>query len=312
MRGNYVNYGKYSILAKGPDLETMDYRDIAVIGGDRRTLHMASALLRDGCRVICYGTLEFPAGEKDAFRQTPPPREAASLKEALTSAGCVVCGIPMEKEGYLCCRERIPVSELQRNLRKKQKLFGGLISEELRHHCEEREIECHDFLKDEPLTLFNAVATAEGAILEALSHKERLLHQSSCLVLGYGRCGSLIAEKLRGLCALVSVTDRSETKLALAAAKGFSVFPLASLAENVSRFEYLFNTIPACYLGAACLPEVRRDSLIIDVASGRTGVDYDVAKELSLTALFCPGLPGKYAAGSCGERLAKFVLQTIN
>lgn len=300
-------------------MEIMDHRDIAIIGGDRRISYMAPIFLREGCRVTCFCTA--PAGSdvtnSETLSEAPAsaePGKALSLREALTGAGTVVCGIPLEKNGFLYCedRHRIPIRELQRCLRKRQKLFGGILSEDFRRHCEERSIECHDFMEDEPLTLFNAVCTAEGAILEALAHKECLLHQSRCLVLGYGRCGSLIAQRLLGLCAEVFVTADDPAQLALALTRGCKAFPLRDLPGVVSRFDYLFNTIPACYLGESCLPKVRRDSLIIDIASGQKGVDYEMAKDLSLQALFCPGLPGKYAARSCAERLVKYVLENLD
>jgi len=296
----------------------MDHRDICLIGGDRRIAYMAPILLREGCRVLSFGTWT-PAQEKEKEQgpnrkpDATEPKSATSLKEALSDAGTIICGIPFERDGLLNCegRLRIPIAELQRRLRKKQKIFGGVLPEEFRRHCEERSIDCHDFMKDEPLTLFNAVATAEGAILEALSHKDTLLHQSRCLILGFGRCGSLIADRLGGLRAEVFVTTENPAELALAETKGYQTFPLRELAKYVARFDYLFNTIPACYLGENCLPQMRRESLIIDIASGRTGVDYELAKDLSLHALFCPGLPGKYAARSCAERLVKYVLENI-
>ncbi len=296
----------------------MDHRDICLLGGDRRIAYMAPILLREVCRVLSFGTWT-PAQEKETEQRpnrkldATEPISASSLKEALSDAGTIICGIPFERDGFLNCEERlqIPIAELQRRLRKKQKIFGGILPEEFRRHCEERSIDCHDFMKDEPLTLFNAVATAEGAILEALSHKDTLLHQSRCLILGFGRCGSLIADRLGGLRAEVFVTTENPAELALAETKGYQTFPLRELAKYVARFDYLFNTIPACYLGENCLPQMRRESLIIDIASGRTGVDYELAKDLSLHALFCPGLPGKYAARSCAERLVKYVLENI-
>ena len=285
----------------------MNQYDIAILGGDRRIACMAPILQSEGCRVICYGTRE----EKGTVSSCAI---AASLKEALETAGTVVCGIPFEKSGFLFCEDRllIPITDLKRRLRKRQTLFAGIIPEEFRQHCEERNIRCFDFMKDEPLTLFNAIATAEGAILEALSHKETLLHQSKCLVLGYGRCGSLIAERLKGLNAAVTVTVTRPAQLALAQTKGFSTFPLSELPKEIHKYDYIFNTIPACYLGMEALPNARRDCLIIDVASGKTGVDYQKAAELSLTCLFCPGLPGKYAAESCAQRMAEYVLSNIS
>lgn len=281
----------------------MNQYDIAIVGGDRRIACMAPILAGKGYRVICYGS-----------QNTDETDRALSLKEALDTTGAIVCGIPFEKEGFVYSESdaSIPLTELQRCLRKHQKIFGGVIPEDFRRLCEEREIGCYDFMRDEPLTLFNAVATAEGAILEALAHKETILHRSDCLVLGFGRCGSLIAQRLRGLSAHVTVSVGNPTELAMAGAQGFHTLPLARLRQEIGRFDYVFNTIPACYLDENCLRKVHPECMIIDIASGRTGVDYKAAEELSLPVRYCPGLPGKYASVSCAQKLADFVLSNIH
>ena len=46
------------------------------------------------------------------------------------------------------------------------------------------------------------------------------LHGSGCLILGYGRCAKVLAEKLKGLSAEVTVCCRSEQQRAAAQASG--------------------------------------------------------------------------------------------
>lgn len=298
---NYIIYTNFSKNKTG--LKYMNQYDIVIMGGDRRIACMAPVFSRKGYQVTCYGT---QAAENICT--------APSLKEALDASGTVVCGIPFEKDGCLFCESQtsIPLPELQRCLRKHQKIFGGVIPEDFRRLCEEREIGCYDFMRNEPLTLFNAVATAEGAILEALAHKETVLHKSDCLVLGFGRCGSLIAQRLRGLSAHVTVSAGNPVELSMADSRGFFNLPLGKLKQEISRFDYVFNTIPACFLDEKTLRHVHRDCLIIDIASGRVGVDYKAAEALSLNVLYCPGLPGKYASVSCAEKLAEFVISNIH
>ncbi len=273
--------------------------DIALIGGDRRTACMAPLLMKRGYRVACYGTLKIA----NEYR-------THSFKEALENSSVIVGGIPFEKNGCLYTEQDIPeisLAELQRCLRKHQKVFGGVIPESFRRLCEEREIDCYDFMKEEHLAIYNAIATAEGAILEALSHKDTQLHQSSVLVLGYGKCGKVLADKLKGLSACVTVTSSDVKELALASSLGFATLPLSQLQQKICCFEYLFNTIPACILTAHCLESMNKDSVIIDIASNRIGVDYECAKALKLQALYCPGLPGKYAGQSCATYLVDYV-----
>lgn len=281
----------------------MNQYDIAILGGDRRIACMAPVFTTHGYRVICY-----------AASDTSSAAEAQSLKEAMDSASVIVCGIPFTKDGNLYCGDpsvNIPLTELQRNLRKHQVIFGGVIPKEFKILCEERGIRCYDFMTDEPLTLFNAVATAEGAILEALSHKETLIHHSKCLVLGFGRCGSLIAQRLRGLCGLVTVAVNDPTQAAKARAAGYDTLPLSDLAREISGFDYVFNTIPACFLDAPVLCHLKSDTLVLDIASGKSGLDYQYAQTLPLNIRYLPGLPGKYASESCAKELVQYVLQNI-
>ena len=59
------------------------------------------------------------------------------------------------------------------------------------------------------------------------------------------------------------------------------------------------------------LKKVRKDALIVDIASGKGGVDYAAAKRCGVRALLCPGLPGKYAPKASAEGMSDFVLRTL-
>lgn len=287
--------------------------DIALIGGDSRTAYMAPYLAKKGYRVICFNTVSITYGQHLKSKI----HSATTLRECLDCADIIVCGIPFLKGENIYCEEHksndeIPLTELQRCIHKHQIIFAGVIPERFRAVCEEREIYCHDFMLDEPLSILNAVSTAEGALLEALLHKNTTLYKSYCLVLGFGRCGKIIADRLSGLHSCVTVCSESETELASAAALGFHTLRLSKLNQNIFRYEYIFNTIPACMLDHRCLERTSRDCLIIDIASNRTGADYGAAKLLGINLCFCPGLPGKYAGKSCAKQLSKYVIRHIS
>lgn len=280
--------------------------DFAIVGGDKRTAGMAHVFAKRGYDVICYGAVGCPTNENIYHAET--------LQEAISKAPVIVCGIPFQKAGELYFEEdalKTPLTELQRMLRKMHIIFGGVIPEDFKRACEKRNIGCYDFMLDEPLAIYNAVATAEGAILEALMHKNTHLHQSKVLVLGYGRCGRVLADKLKGLSAQVTVCSEQPQELATAAALGFQTMPLTKLPKGVKHFEYIFNTIPSTVLTESCLRNMKEDSLTVDIASNRIGADYEAAASLKRKVLYCPGLPGKYASLSCAESLADFVLNKI-
>jgi len=278
--------------------------DFAIVGGDKRTAGMAQVFAQKGYDVVCYGTMEYPGSEKI--------HPATSLQEAVSKAPVIVCGIPFEKNGGLYFEEKVPtvpLTELQRMLRKKHKIFGGVIPNDFKRVCEKRNIGCIDYMQEESLTIYNAIATAEGAILEALLHKNTQLHQSKVLVLGYGRCGKVLADKLKGLSAEVTVCSEQAVELATGAAFGFQTLLLKEMPQYIERFEYIFNTIPVKVLDKNCLQKMKEDALVIDIASNKVGADYEAASKWKRRVIYCPGLPGKYASLSCAERLVDFVLE---
>lgn len=285
--------------------------NIAILGGDRRTACMAPILAEKGYRVICFRTVEI------SYSQAAKARISFtdSLREALDSAPVIIGGIPFMKSDFLYCEAKsdaaISIAEIQRSIHKQHKIFAGVIPESFRRICEEREICCHDFMADEPMTLYNAVSTAEGAILEALLHKNTNLHMSNTLVLGYGRCGKVLADRLNGLHACVTVCSNDEKELALAHTLGFETLHLSKLRQNIQCYEYLFNTIPACVLNQKCLEKISRDAIVIDIASNQAGADYEAAKHCNVNIHFCPGLPGKYAGESCAKNLTEYVINRL-
>lgn len=287
--------------------------DVAIIGGDSRCAYMAPYFAKKGWHVICCNTVNVPYNRhlKSKIHDTD------DLRECIDASPVIVCGIPFSKGEHIYCAKEatdfeITVTKFQRCIHKHQTIFAGVIPESFRNICEEREIYCHDFMHDEPLRILNAVSTAEGAILEALLRKSTVLHKSNCLVTGFGRCGTIIADRLKGMHAYVTVCTESETELALASSLGFHTLPISKLQQSINRYEYLFNTIPACVLNRACLERASKDCLIIDIASNRTGADYEAAKQLGIELCYCPGLPGKYAGKSCAKQLSEYVIKHIS
>lgn len=284
----------------------MERFDITLLGGDARIAYMAPCLLEKKCRVICYGT------QKLAESRGYPVIYAKNLEEAVEQAECIVGGIPLLKDKKICSGQSLPdmeEDELYRHLKKGQMVFGGVIPENFMEQCRQREISCHDFMKDEPLAVLNAVATAEGAILEALKWQKTNIHGSESLVVGYGRCGKVLAEKLKGLDARVTVCSSSEVELACADTFGMDTLPLGKLEQKISAYEYIYNTVPAVVLDRKVLGQIRQDALVIDIASGAGGVDYFAAGELGVSAFHCLGLPGKYAPKISAKLLADFVIR---
>lgn len=282
--------------------------DIGIIGGDRRTAYMIPAFEEMGYKIICYGVKQADA----RTRESKTCVKAHSLIEIVTSSKVIVGGIPFVKGGKICSEvQLLDLDEtiLMKNVSKEQKIFGGAIENPFMGFCQDKKIDCYDFMKEESIAVFNAVATAEGAILEALKNQETNLHKSKCLVLGFGRCGKVLSGKLKGLSAEVTVCSKCREELSYAEVYGMDTLYLNQLEDRIHEYEYIFNTIPAVVVRGNLLKNTRRNVLFIDIASGVGGVDYLAAKELGIHALHCMGLPGKYAAKISARKLSEYVVE---
>ena len=135
--------------------------------------------------------------------------------------------------------------------------------------------------------------TAEGAI--ALLRPETGLSGAHILLLGYGRIARLLARDLQKAGALVTAAARSGEQRAWAEAEGIEALPLDALSGALDRFDVIIGTIPAPVLTEPLLALVRKDALLLELASAPGGIDAAAAHERGLRYIRAPGLPAKYA-----------------
>lgn len=283
------------------------YVDFAFIGGDMRQIYMVNDLLKQNYSVIAYG-LDNPLLDTRC-------EKAPSFEEAMNSSQIVITPIPVTKDGtHIVSNDPqldLTIGNLCKLLTTKHKVFGGVLPEDLKNHCDTLNICYHDFMKQEEITLYNTIATAEGAIAEAILNSVTNLHDCACLILGFGRCARTLAEKLKGLCGSVTIAARSSMALSAAYAASYGIINLSQLEESIKDYDYIFNTIPALVLPKELLDKTSQNVVIIDIASAPGGVDFNYAKEIHRNAKLCLGLPGKYAPKSSALSLNNHILSNI-
>lgn len=279
---------------------------ISLIGGDMRQAYLALSLQQQGYCVTCYCI--------PALSVSLPFSTASSLQDAIERADYIIGGIPFSKGEFLSLpaasegQPAIRVTDFLSQIQSHQILIAGALSPLVRSYCTEHEITCFDFMQDNSFAIFNAVATAEGSIAEAIFRHPSNLQGSRSLVLGYGRCARILAEKLKALHSETAVCARNETDRAYAYARGMQTLSFTDLPDRISAFTYIFNTVPALVLTDSLLQKMKQDALIIDIASAPGGVDYPAAAKLGIQAALCPGLPGRYAAQASAEGMLHFLL----
>ncbi len=288
----------------------MNYQyDYSVIGGDVRQVYLAEELAQHTNRICCFALCSSP--NERHCSSVSSVYEAASLTESCSASPCIVCPIPFSRNGPFLNQsafdENLSIYQLLSNLRPGQSFFAGCIPDDFKTTAEEIGVHIFDLMSDPSLSLFNTIATAEGAICEAIKRSPINLHQSSCAILGYGRCGRTLSHYLKGMFCNICVVSRQAEECAQAALIADKTGTLQDFESYVDEFDFIFNTIPSMVVPSRLLEKMKSSVTIIDIASAPGGVDFNAARELGISAVLCPGLPGKYAPVSS----ARAVKETI-
>lgn len=285
----------------------MEQLNIAIIGGDLRQVYLAEMLALEGHNCTSFGLMASPTENG--------VRKATDIKAAMTNADYIIGPVPFsrnQKDMYAEQEEvDLKLESFMSFLNTGHMLFGGNITKNVKEYCRIHEIQYYDFMEIETVSIENAIATAEGSIVEAIKASPINLHHSKCLVIGYGRCAKILADKLKSLSALVTVAARNCDQLSLAYASGLSSISLENIDSLLPSFDFIFNTVPAMIVTKERLQCVSKQAVIIDIASKPGGTDFNAAKEYGICAKLCLGLPGLYAPKASAEILAKAFLTIV-
>lgn len=286
-------------------LKTSLYK-AAVLGGDLRQIYLAEALAEQGISVSVYGVCRACSH--------PGVKKADSLCEALKAADMVAAPVPFYRNGFISGSESYPDltgENILDGMEAEAVLFAGGIPEKIRNLAEEKGITCIDFLQEQSVIAQNTIAAIEGILAEAIIRSHKTLFQSHCLVFGYGTCGSTLVSYLKRLGCHVTVYEKEKVRSLRAQITADRSVCQERLPESLKEADFIFNTAPAMVLSKAMLGYVRKDCLILDLASAPGGVDYKAAEEMGIEAVLLPGLPGKYAPASLGECMAKRMIESF-
>lgn len=167
---------------------------------------------------------------------------------------------------------------------------------------------CIDYCKNDSYALLNAIPTAEGAISFAIENTEKTLFSSKVLVIGYGRTGKVLADRLKALGCDITVSARKQRDFALIKANGMKHRHSEYLDSENLDYDIIFNTVDFFVIDKNL--DTLKSALLIDLSS-RGGFDLDKAKRLGIPSVKLPGIPGKTAPVSAGEILADTVINLI-
>ena len=237
-------------------------KTVSVIGGDLRALTLARLLEGDGFGVSVFGfDRELDTGEIASARDL-----AAAL-----SAEVIILPIPascdLRTVNAPFSKEEILLDDFVSSIGSSKLVLAGHIQPSLARRFDEEGIACIDYYNREELMVKNAVPTAEGAIEIALSELPVTLFGASALVIGYGRIGKILARLLIAMGADTTASARRWGDLAWIEADGAHGVHTSKIAADIGKYDVIFNTVPTMVLGEEALELMKKDALIIDLAS---------------------------------------------
>lgn len=283
--------------------------DYAVIGGDMRQVYIVEELAHHTNRICHYALCALP--DEHRCSNTAFITNAASLSEVCSTSSCIICPIPFSKNGIFLNQsafdEALSINLILSNLKSGQSFFAGCIPQTFQSTAIEMGVHVFDLMQNPSLALFNSIATAEGAICEAIKRSPLNLHQSSCAILGYGKCGRTLSHYLKGMFCRLYIASNREDERAHAALIADRTGTIQNLGTCVEEFDFIFNTIPSKVITSELLIKMKSFVTIIDIASAPGGVDFSSAKEFGIHAVLCPGLPGKYAPSSSARAIKETI-----
>ena len=282
---------------------------IAVLGGDMRQAALCRRLSENGFETAAWGL-----GNADIGGAV----KCHDWHSALEKCQAVILPLPAFKDGKYVVADTtgndvISLSQLLYAMPPKALLLGGKFDDVVKKSATHHGVELIDYFCSEKMQILNAILTSEGALEVLLRELPISIFKSKILVCGYGRIGRILSKMIKDLGAKVYVSARKESDLAYIESDGN--FPVETGSELFVKAavnaDAIINTVPANIINKSVLERIERCRLIVDLASGNGGVDFDAAKKFKIKSIHALALPGKTAPESAGEILAECVLDML-
>lgn len=207
-------------------------------------------------------------------------------------------------------KETIKLSEVKEYLENKQ-LIAGMIPECF-ENLEKKNVEIFDLMKSEELTILNAIPTVEGTLKIAIEETEITIYESNVMIVGYGRIGKILCDRFQKMGANIYCTARKEKDLTWIRAEKCVPVKYNELEEYCKTMNIIINTVPNLVIDEKILKNLKKDCIIIDVASNPGGVDKIAAKMYKIKIITALGIPGKIAPKTAAKYIKDIVEEKLN
>ena len=274
----------------------MKKRNFAVLGGDKRSLELVKLLKLDGHSVR---NLVEDDGKPIVFNHNE----------------IVIGPLPFSHDGKTLdapfYSKKLVIEEVFKNMKDNQFFIVGKVDGDNISKAKKYQINLIDFFKREEMQALNAIPSAEGAIQVAMENLPVTIHGSNILILGYGRIGKALSNLCYNIGANTYVAARDFGDIAWIKNLKYNPIQFRNIDKYLPTMDVVFNTVPSMILRKDKLNNIRKESLIIDLASKPGGVDFKAAEELGIEVIPALGLPGKYSPVSAANIIKETIYNII-
>ena len=285
------------------------YKDILVLGGDKRNINLANLLCEEG-----YNVSVFAFDDYTLF--SPKAEIRKSLYDALENSEVIITGLPSTTDDITLntplYSEKIYFYSLFDMMKKNKIFLGAKLDSKLLHMADVYDVRAVDYFEREELMVLNAIPTVEGALEIAMRETDFTIHSSNCLVLGFGRIGKLLARHLRSMGANVYVEARKKSDLSWIKALGYKGVNIKNVDYGIGHYDIIFNTVPHKILKNQSYEKIKNGCVLVELASSPGGFDIDKSRIYGLKLINGGGLPGKCAPASAAVYIKDTIVNILN
>lgn len=263
-------------------------RRITVLGGDRRFFYTAEALQSSGFSVALCGFDDFP----------------------IVLSGDIVLPLPFSRDKSFISMPNfdLPIADFLRAVPQNTTVFGGMLTEPFCNALRERGAVPVDYY-DADLILKNAALTAQGVLMTMKQQVDLPPSSIKAAVTGFGRTGKEIALALQRAGISVCCAARRRESREKAATLGITAIDFPYLYAHLPEWNLLINTVPSPIFTREVLENVRKGTVILEIASPPFGTDFNCCTEFGIKAVKALGLPGKCTPKAAGEIIAEKIIE---
>ena len=194
-------------------------------------------------------------------------------------------------------------------LNKNTLIFSGVENKYLKFISRHNNLFYKPIMNSNYISILNSVPTAEGIIFYLIKNLNQTISKSNILIIGYGRCGKTLADKLKKLDANIFINTLKKSDYAIALTHKFKLVYDLNFDFMQKKIDAIINTAPTKTISDQILKAMPKNILLFDITN--YGFDLNLAKEKNISSDRILSIPAKFAPKTSGEIIGKYIFKKV-